>query len=69
MQTAEMLGCVSFDAIQHVRGHNQHPWNELADALAKYAIAQDVGTCQVAGLAAWILDRSVEHLWLSCCCT
>ena len=64
MQTAEMLGCVSFDAIQHVRGHSQHPWNELADALAKYAIAQDVGTCQVAGLAAWILDRSVEHLWL-----
>lgn len=27
-------------AIEEVRGHTQHPWNELADAIAKWAVSQ-----------------------------
>ena len=64
VQAAEAMGKISFDSMQHIKAHAAHPWNELADVLAKFAVAHTQALRHQADVREWIRDGTLEHLWL-----
>ena len=64
VQAAEAVGRIAFDSFHHVKAHAQHPWNELADVLAKRAVVEDPQLFFDADVGGWIRDAAIEHLWL-----
>ena len=64
-QSLEVMEILPTGRIAHVSAHKGCPWNELADGLAKWAVAHGSPTFE-AGLriGGWIQDASLPHLWL-----
>ncbi|OLQ12453.1 hypothetical protein AK812_SmicGene3619 [Symbiodinium microadriaticum] len=61
-----VLGKFRADTIRHVKGHNGHPYNELADVLAG---ASAVEVSDIPGhfrpFSAWVAAHVIEWLWLA----
>ena len=63
-QANEVFGCRPWSDLCHVRAHQGHAWNELADALAKHVVRCGARTCRLPDIRSWVIDGSVGHLWL-----
>ena len=64
-QVAESLGGVQVSSFQHVRAHQGHAYNELADTLAgAYSVPATDIPPGVASLTQWVQKGCVEWLWL-----
>ena len=63
-QAAEAIGQINFETLAHVKAHASHPWNELADVLAKHAVSSKRVAMLPAPLNSWVQDSTIEHLWL-----
>jgi len=52
--------------VYEVRGHSAHPWNDLADSLAKFALStsQRIGDIDFGGCHEAILNGDVKWNWL-----
>eukprot|EP00439_Symbiodinium_sp_Y106_P028276 s5241_g3.t1 len=64
---AEAIGGVKVQDFCHVRAHQGHAWNEVADALAKHSHwFATVIPSVFATFTLWIADASLE--WMQCVC-
>eukprot|EP00439_Symbiodinium_sp_Y106_P031357 s772_g3.t1 len=63
--TAESAGRLDWESIQHVRAHVGHPFNELADTVAKAAfVRQSAIPASFASLTDWVRTGDVHWIWL-----
>ena len=53
-------------SVREVRGHTGHPWNDLADALAKYVLAdaQNVGAIDFERCHEAVISGDIKWNWL-----
>ena len=66
VQALEARGTFHAASIRHVRGHQGHPYNELADTLAGANRVDDVAPHAVYGhLCRWATEGTLPWLWLS----
>ena len=63
-QTAQELLTVSWEQIQHVKGHSGVGWNELADALAKFVLSNSLELSVQSDIGCWVRTGDVAQLWL-----
>ena len=64
-QLAESLGGVQVTDFQHVRAHQGHAYNELADTLAgAYSVPSTDIPPGIASLTQWVQKGCVDWLWL-----
>ena len=63
-QATEAVRVQPWRSLRHVRAHVGHEWNELADVLAKAAVACDPQFGFHLDIGSWVRDGALESLWL-----